>query len=143
MAVKFFDLFKNYMFIGLMIFSILTFIIIVQSDNSVGDPIVGDPILNTTYSNLGTTLGELRNQSQAQKELFEGENPTTGIGSILLFSILSAGKVFNGMIIGVFNTILKLPVVVLGFDPILLSIFGTLLVASILFSLWAVYKLGG
>ena len=143
MAVKFFDLFKNYMFVGLMIFSLLTFFIIVQSDNNATDPIVEDPILNNTYSDLETTLGGLRNQSQAQKELFEGENPTTGIGSILLFSILSAGKVFNGMIIAVFNTLLKFPVIILGFDPILISVLGALLIASIIFGLWAVYKLGG
>ncbi len=140
---KFYDLFKNFLFIGLMVFSILTFIIIVQSDNNAANPIIDDPLISTTYFNLSEDLGTLRNQSQAQKGLFESENPTIGFGSILLFSILSAGKVFNGMIIGIFTLLIKLPVVVLGLDPILLSVLGTLLIVTILFSLWAVYKLGG
>lgn len=139
----FLDLFKNWIFVGLMIFSILAFFITVQSDNNITDRLIDNTLINSTYSTLGSNLGELRNQSQAQKELFESENPTIGIGSILLFSILSAGKIFNGMIIGVFNTIIKLPIVVLGLDPILLSVLGTLLVVTIIFGLWAIYKLGG
>ena len=141
--VNFLDMFKNFMFIGLMVFCILAFIVTTQLDNSVSDPIINDPLINSTYSNLGTNLGEFRNQSQAQKNLFESENPTIGLGSILLFSILSAGKVFGGMIIGTFNVLVKLPLVVLGLDPILLSLFGTLLIVTIILSLWAVYKLGG
>lgn len=136
------DTFKNFLFIGLMVFCILAFIIAVQSDNKVTDPIIDDPLIASTYSNLGTDLGELRNQSQAQKTLFESETPTAGFGSILLFSVLSAGKVFNGMIIGTFNILIQLPVVILGVDPIVLSILGTLLIITIILGLWAIYKLG-
>lgn len=140
---KFYDLFMNWMLIGLVVVSILSFGVLYQEDNEAEDKFIEDSLMNETYVNLKTDLGELRDQSQAQKTLFESENPTSGFGTILLFSIVSTGKVFNSMIIGVFNTIIKLPTVVLGLDSIILSVIGTMLILTIIIGLWIVYKLGG
>lgn len=140
---KFYDLFMNWMFVGLVVVALLSFGVLYQEDNNADDKFIEDSLMNETYTNLRTDLGGLRDQSQAQKTLFESENPTSGFGTILLFSIVSTGKVFNSMIIGVFNTIIKLPTVVLGLDPIILSVIGTMLILTIIIGLWIVYKLGG
>ncbi len=140
---KFEKTFMNFMFIGLLIIGSLAFIIIVQNDNSVSDKFIDNEIINETYEGLSEDLEGLRSQSQAQKTLFESENPTAGFGTILLFSIVSAGKVFNGMIIGIFNTLIKLPVVFLGLDPIITSVLSAMLILGIILGLWAIYKLGG
>lgn len=140
---KFYDFFINWMFVGLLIVSLLSFGVFYQEDNNAEDKFIEDSLMNETYTNLRTDLGELRDKSQAQKTLFESENPTSGFGTILLFSIVSTGKVFNSMIIGVFNTLIKLPTVVLGLDPIILSVIGTMLILTIIIGLWIVYKLGG
>ena len=47
------------------------------------------------------------------------------------------------MIIGTFNTLIKLPMVILGVDPIVSSVIGTMLILTIIIGLWIVYKLGG
>lgn len=143
MAKSFSDLFMTFMFAGLFIVSILAFAITSQTNNNVSNGFSDDPVINGTYFSLKTTLGGLSNQSQAQKSLFESENPTIGFGTILLFSIVSAGKVFNGMIIAIFNTLISLPVTVLGIDPIVISVISTMLILSIIIGLWIVYKLGG
>ena len=140
---KFYDLFMNWMFVGLVVVALLSFGVLYQEDNDADNKFIEDSLMNETYTSLRTDLGELRDQSQAQKTLFESENPTSGFGTILLFSIVSTGKVFNSMIIGVFNTIIKLPTVVLGLDPIILSVIGTMLILTIIIGLWIVYKLGG
>lgn len=140
---KFYDLFINWMLIGLVVVSFLSFGYLYQQDNNVDDEFMDNTLMNETFSSLKTDLGGLRDESQAQKTLFESENPTSGFGTILLFSIVSSGKVFNGMIIGTFNTIIKLPTVVLGVDPIILSVIGTMLILTIIIGLWVVYKLGG
>ncbi len=140
---KFYDLFMNWMFVGLVVVALLSFGVLYQEDNNANGKFIEDSLMNQTYTSLRTDLGELRDQSQAQKTLFESENPTSGFGTILLFSIVSTGKVFNSMIIGVFNTIIKLPTVVLGLDPIILSVIGTMLILTIIIGLWIVYKLGG
>ncbi len=140
---KFYDLFINFMLIGLVIVGALAFGILFQEDNDVSEKFIDNSLMNETYESLRTDLGGLRDESQAQKTLFESENPTSGFGTILLFSIVSSGKVFNGMIIGVFNTIIKLPAVILGVDPIVLSVIATMLILTIIIGLWIVYKLGG
>ena len=140
---KFIKLFFSFMFIGIIVLSLFSFIVNFQEENNVEDKFVDDLLINRTYENLKLDLGGLSDESQAQKTLFESENPTSGFGTILLFSIVSAGKIFNGMVIGLFNTLIALPVIFLGLDPIILSVISTMLIITILFGLWVVYKLGG
>ena len=139
---KFYELFINFMLVGLVVLSLFAFGSFFQSDNNIENQFMENTLMNDTYGSLRTDLGGLRDKSQAQKTLFESENPTSGFGTILLFSIVSTGKVFNGMIIGTFNTLIKLPVVFLGLDPIIVSIISTMLILTIIIGLWVVYKLG-
>jgi len=140
---KFFNLFLSFMLIGLVIFSLFAFSTSFQEENDVEDPFIENSVMNSTFFGLRTNLDELRGKSQAQKTLFESENPTSGFGTILLFSIVSTGKVFNGMVVAVFNTIIKLPVTFLGMDPIVVSVISAILILSIIIGLWVLYKLGG
>lgn len=139
----FYETFVNFMLVGLLIFAMLAFMIGVQDENDVSEKIRDNEIINESYYDLDTDLTGFRDKSQAQKSLFESETPTSGFGTILLFSILSVGKVFNGMIMGVFNTLIKLPMAFLGLDIIVVSILSTILILTIVIGLWAVYKLGG
>lgn len=140
---KFLDLFQNFLIIGLVVLSMFTFTAFFQSENNIDNKFIENSLMNETFNSLKTNLTSGRDISQDQKNLFESENPTGGFGTILLFSIVSAGKVFNGMVVGVFNIIIKLPVVVLGLDPIVASVLSTLLIITIIIGLWVVYKLGG
>lgn len=140
---QFHKLFISVVVLGLLIVSLLSFVILTQEDNNIDNKFIDNSLINNTYATLKSDLTSFRDDSQAQKTLFESENPTIGFGTILLFSIVSAGKVFNGMMVGTFNTLIKLPVVVLGFDPVVLSVLSTLLIIAILLGLWAIYKLGG
>lgn len=137
------NMFKNMMMIGLIIFSILSLGFIVQEENDAEEQFKDNSLISKTFDSLESDLGNLRNQSQSQKTLFESENPTSGFGTILLFSIVSAGKVFNSMMIGVFNVIIELPVVFLGLDPLVVSVISAIFIIMIILGLWAVYKLGG
>ncbi len=140
---KFYELFMNFMLIGLVVLSIFSFSVFFQEENSVEDQFIDNSLMNDTYYTLREDLSGLRDESQAQKTLFESENPTGGFGTILLFSIVSSGKVFNGMVIGVFNSIIKLPVVFLGLDPAIISVISTMLIVTIIIGLWIIFKLGG
>lgn len=139
----FYDTFINFMLAGLFIFAIFSFITVFQNENNTDDKIQDNSIINDSFYDLTTDLTGFRDKSQAQKSLFESETPTGGFGTILLFSILSVGKVFNGMMISIFNTIIKLPMAFLGLDIIVVSVLSTILILTIIIGLWAVYKLGG
>lgn len=140
---NFFDMFVKFMLGGLILFCLFAFVIGLQSDNEVTQDYSEDSAISYTYNNLSQNLRSFRDTSQDQKTLFESENPTGGFGTILLFSIVSGGKVFNNMIVGVFDAIITLPVKVLQVDPIIIGVLSTILVVAIILSLWAIYKLGG
>lgn len=140
---KFYELFVNFMLIGLVILSIFAFSMAFQRENKADEPFIENSLMNNTYNTLYEDLDSLRSEGQAQKTLFESENPTGGFGTILLFSIVSSGKVFNGMVVGIFNTIIKLPVVILGIDPVIVSVITVMLIITIIIGLWIIYKLGG
>jgi len=141
--VKFQDLFTNFMLIALVVFGLFAFSSFFQEENKVENKFMENSLMSSTYASLNSSLSGLSEQSQAQKTLFESENPTSGFGTILLFSIVSTGKIFNGMVIGLFNTLIRLPVTVLGVDPIVISVLSTILILTIIIGLWIVYKLGG
>ena len=115
---KFYELFINFMLIGLVVLSLFAFSVFFQRENNATEPFIENELMNNTYNTLYEDLDSLRDEGQAQKTLFESENPTSGFGTILLFSIVSSGKVFNGMVVGLFNSLIKLPVVILGIDPV-------------------------
>lgn len=140
---EFKDLTINFLLVGLVIFGILAFVVGVQEDNNVSDKFIDNSLINGTYGTLRTDLLSFQNQSQAQKLLFEREQPTLGFGTLLFYSIISSGKVFNSMIGSIFNTVIKLPVVVLGIDPVILSVIASILIITIIIGLWIVYKIGG
>lgn len=133
----------NFMLVGLVIVSLFFYIDLTQEENNVEDKFIKNSLMNKTFEDLKTNLESIGEESQEQKTRFEKEDPTKGIGSLLLFSVVSSGKIFNGMIIGVYNGLIILPASIIGLDPIILSIIGTMLIFTIILGLWVVYKLGG
>ncbi len=140
---NFLELFMKYMFVGVVVLSLFSFIIIFQSENNVSDPFVDNERINDTFTSLETNLGQTEADAQRIKDAFDAENPIAGFGSLLFFSIPAAGRVFNTMVIDTFNSVVILPVVFLGLDPVIISIMSTVLIILIILGLWAVYKLGG
>lgn len=138
-----YGLFIKFMFIAIVMFSIFGLIVSTQNDNDVAIKLTDNTLMNVTIGNLTEDLGALRDKSQEQKTLFEDENPTSGFGTILLFSIVSVGKTFNSMIVGIFNVLITLPVSFLGLDPAIIGIITALLLLTIILGAWRVYKLGG
>ncbi len=145
MGEGFSTLFTNSLLAGFIVFSILAFGSFLQAENDVSteDQFTNNTLIGSTFGKLQTNLNGLRDESQSQKQLFEKENPTGGFGSILLFSIVSSGRIFGSSIVEILNIITILPVVILGIDPIVVGVIMTLIAVSLIFGLWAVYKLGG
>ena len=140
---KFESLFINFTLAGLLVLGILFFALTLQQDNNADVLLTNNTILNQAFGELQTDLGGMRDTAQTQKEAFETESPTAGFGSLILFSIVSSGKVFTGMTFGIFNVLIKLPMVLFGVDPIISSVLSTILIVAFILGLWVLYKLGG
>ncbi len=141
--VKFETLFINFALTGLLVVSILAFGFGFQSDNNASETIFNNTLVNDSFSQLMNDLGGMRDQSQTQKELFETEKPTAGFGSLILFSIVSSGKVFTGITIGLFNIFIKLPMVLFGVNQVVASVLSTIMIVVVILGIWVVIKLGG
>lgn len=140
---NFYEYFIKWALVGLVFVSLFAWIIGVQDENDASEKIVNERLINNTFSGIRSDLISYREDAQTQKGLFETETPTQGFGSILLYSVVSAGKVFNGMTIGLFNSMIQLPVVYLGLDPVTASVISIIIIVTIIITLWILYKLGG
>lgn len=138
----FYDTFITFAMIGLMVFAIFSFIVLTQNNAGTSNPIIQHPLINKTYIQLEGNLTGFENSSQSQKTLFEQEDPKLGFGTLLFFSIVSSGKVFNAMIGSVATTLFRLPAYI-GIPKSVISVFVTILIITIILTLWILYKLGG
>lgn len=140
--MNFRKLWINYALIGLFVFLFLSFIVIFQTDNSQSETILENPLLNRTYQGLQTNLSTFGSTAQGQKGTFEAETPTESFGSLIIFAIVSSGKIFSGMLIAIFNLLIFLPASVLGVSPVVTSVMSSILIITIIFLLWRAYKQG-
>lgn len=136
------ELFLNFSLIALIVIGVIAFSVSYQTENGRTDGIVTDPLMNDTYNKLYNNASAFGSESDAARELFENEDPKVGLGSLLLVSIKSGGTIFTGLIVSTVNIITKLPVVLFGVDPVIISILISILVVTIILGLWIVYKLG-
>lgn len=142
MTMDFPKMWTTFALIGVFVFAFLGFIIQFENDNSVTDSILGNQIINNTYSGLSNNLSSFDSRSQSQRSTFEQENPTDSFGELVIFAIVGAGKTFGGMIVGIFNILIVLPATILGVDPVIIGVLGSMVIVGIIFALWRVYKAG-
>ncbi|KKN12723.1 hypothetical protein LCGC14_1013590 [marine sediment metagenome] len=140
---QFNDIFKNFAILSLMMIGLLGFVVNVQQDNNAPDPIIDNLLFNNTLSKLVSNVTALESESSTQGDLFYGEKPVPGAGSILLFTIVSFGKTFSNVLFGLFVILLNLPIIVLGISPTVSSTLWSLLTVLTVTAIWGLYKWGG
>ena len=140
---RFEDIYGNLAMIGLIVLALFSLIVIVQSDNEATQPLIEDKLFNSTYLNLNNTIANLEETSSGKYSLFSTEKPVLGFGSIVLFTIVNVGKTFGDVIFVIFTLAIKVPLVILGVDPTIISMLVSFLVISIIIAMWVVYKFGG
>lgn len=140
---KFEEIFGNFVFAGLMVLALFSLIIVVQANNNAPQPLADNELFSSTYGSLNRTIESLEGTSSTQADLFFTETPAPGFASIVLLTIVSAGKTFGSLIFVMFTLIIKLPLIVLGIDQTIVSMILSFLTISVIIALWIVYKFGG
>ena len=143
MTTSFRETFITFALIGIFIFAGISFIVTTQRDNNVDETILEDEIINRTYSKLETNLSDFESATQTQKESFEEEIPERGFGSLIIFSIISVGQKFTGLIAVVYNIMIILPASILGIPKVVISVLSSILIVSLILLVWRVYRVGG
>lgn len=143
MATSFKEIFTTFALIGLLIFATISFIVTTQRNNNVDETILENPVINKTYTRLESNLSEFGSQTQLQREAFESEIPERGFGSLIIFSIVSIGQKFVGLIVGVYNIMIVIPSSILGIPKVVTSILTAILIVTLILLIWRVYRAGG
>lgn len=140
---KFVDISGKFIVASLVIISLFSFLIIIQSDNSAEDPLIEDPLFNESLQLLLDEIAVSTQDAEEKYGVFNEEEPKPGFGSIVLFGVVSVGKTFSSIVFGFFGAIIKLPLVILGVSETVYSLVLTWLIIGIIVALWLFYKLGG
>ena len=137
------SVFITFALFGLLVFSLMSFIVKIQTDNDAESSLLDNEIINKSFYQLESNLTNAEKDANQQKGIFEEETPTVSFGSLVFTTITSIGKVFSGIIMGVYNLLIKLPMSILGVSPVIAGVISTILIILIILGLWEVYKLGG
>ncbi len=131
----------NIMMSALFVFAIMTFIIIVQTDNGAIEKITDNELINSSYSHLAENLTSSQPTGQASLDNF-GTNPPSErqLGDLDVSSVISPTKLFRSMSIGTYNILIKLPMVILGVSPIVASVISSLFILLLIIGIWAIWK---
>ena len=140
---RFESIFGNFAMIGLMVLALFSLVFVVQNNNESPQPLSDDKLFNNTFTNLNNTIGSLEQTSDSKYTLFSEEKPPPGVFSIVLFTIINVGKTFGNIIFVLFTVIIKIPLIVLGIEPSIVSMITAFLTISVIIALWIVYKFGG
>lgn len=127
--------------VGLFVFAFLSFAYYGANDNQ-GRNIVSDSKIANAYYNMSGVLQGFQNDSNTQLNNTSSETPTASFGSLVMFSITKAGTVFTGSITGVYRIISVLLVETLGIPPLIINVLTGVMLVSIIFFLWRMYRLG-
>ena len=131
----------NMVVLGILVFSIMSFIIIIQVDSGMDaeNMITNNSLINDSYGELSTSLN---NQDRAENSLnsLEDVPPTEYVGDLDVGSTVSATRTARSVIVGLWNIYIKLPQVILGVSPIVSGAITTILLILIAIGIWAIWK---
>lgn len=125
---------------ALFIFGIFSFIITVQTNNSVSIPITNNSFINETYGDLSSEISSSSTKSETYKDTFGTTTPTQQYGEIEINSIVSPTGTIRSMTLGFLNILIKMPMVILGVSPVVASMITIIIVLILIIGTWAVWK---
>lgn len=136
------NVFISFVLVAVITLSLITFSVNVATNNDADATILENQQINSTFSGLEEDLRDLETTSQDQRENFEDDSITSGLGFLVFQTIISGGRVFTGIIIGFFN-ILGTPLAsIIGVPTAILGAFTSILVVSLILLAWRLYKRG-
>ncbi len=137
------ELFVTFALIGIFILCMVNFGVQIARDNEATNSILDNEQINASFkSGLESDLSSFRDQSEAERDVFEEDNPKVGAGFFMLDAVMGAGKIFTGMIVGVFNLIILPLESIIGIPSAVIGVIISILIVSLVLLAWRVYKSG-
>ncbi len=134
------SIFINMGILSLLIFGLMAFIFITQSDNNVSLSIMNNTLINESYGFLSSNLTGVQSQSQTSLDVFQNITPNENLGVWQVTPIVSPARTIRTMTIGLWNIIVKLPTTILGVSPIVANLINGFLIILLIIGIWALWK---
>lgn len=132
----------SFVLVSLITFSLIGFAVDMSSNNNINNSILDNPQMEQVYGDLEDDLNELEQKGIEQKENFESDSIRANLGFFILDTIISGTRVFTNIIIGFFN-ILGAPLTsIIGLPSAILGAFTFLLLLSLIFYAYKLFKQG-
>lgn len=136
------ELFITFSLISLFTFATISFVVLFQSENDSSNSILENDLINRTFTSIGGDIDDQESSSNSSKEAFESEIPERGFGSLVIFSIVGVAQSFISIITTTYNTVIVLPLTILGVPFQVAKILSSILMMSLIFLAWRVYRVG-
>lgn len=142
MVHSFRDILLLFSVISLFVFSTISFVVVFQEENNASSTLLENELINRTFISLSDAISDQEETTNTSKGAFESENPAPGFGSLIIFAIVGVTKTFTGSIITVYNILIVLPLALLGVPTQVANILGSIIMMSLIFAAWRVYRVG-
>lgn len=133
-------LFISIIIVGMVILSIMSFTIQLQTDNNTAELITNNTIINNSYGKLESNLSSARTNADSAEQTFGGVTPTSTYGIVDVTSVVSPLRIFRSMVVGTFNVLIVLPVKILGLPPLISGVLSAILFLLIILGIWAIWR---
>ena len=126
------------------LFVIATFGFIFQASQDSGSNVfINDKMMNKTFYSLNKSLSGVQTTASEQWNATNSETPTKGSDSIIILSIKYSGTIFGGVVSTIYNVTFLFLAQALGVPPIVLGVGASIIIITIIFFLWRMYRIGG
>ena len=138
--MSFKDIFIKIVVVGVMFLSIMSWIIITQTDNNTSNLITNNTLINQSYGDLSSNLANTQSESDVASATFSDITPTSTLGFVTVTSIVSPTRIFRGLIIGTYNILIALPAQFLGVPVVIIAVINSVLSLLLILGVWFIWK---
>lgn len=128
------------MVIGVLFLSILSWVIVTQTDNDPTFLITNNSLINNSYGELLDNLNSAQSQGDLASENFANETPTSALGFVTVTSIVSPVRIFRSLSVGTYNILIKLPAQFLGIPEAIQAVISAIITLLLILGAWFMWK---
>lgn len=142
MATSFREMFTMFSIVSLMVFSTISFVVLLQEENDAPTSLLDNSLINSTFISLSGNISEQEVSTNTSKGAFDSDVPAPGFGSLIIFAIVGVAQGFTSIIITTYNILIILPLSILGIPSQVANILGSILMMTLIFLAWRLYRVG-
>ncbi len=138
--LNFRDVFLRLMVVSVVMVSMLSWVIITQTENDPTNLITNNTLINSSYGQLIGNLSGAESTADTAATNFGSITPSESFGILSVASIVSPTRIFRGLIVGPYNVLIVLPAQFLGVPLVIIGILNAILTLLLILGIWAVWK---